>query len=169
MSGGPWLDEGEQAAWRGAVRMHTHLTSQLGRRLAVESTLSYPDYEVLVALTDLPDGRLRLFELAQELGWEQSRLSHHVARMAARDLVTKEPCEEDRRGFLLAVTDEGRAAIAVAAPGHVMAVRELFIDRLTTAQLDAITEVAAAVLAASDAEPLPPGPTVAGRQPRELA
>jgi DNA-binding MarR family transcriptional regulator len=142
-----WLDEGEAAAWRGVVRMQAHLTRELGRRLAVESTLSYSDYEVLVALTDQPHGRLRLFGLAEELGWEQSRLSHHVARMAARDLVTKEPCEEDRRGSFVAVTDTGRAAIAAAAPGHVTAVRELFIDRVTTAQLKAITEVAAAVLA----------------------
>jgi DNA-binding MarR family transcriptional regulator len=169
MSDRAWLDDGEAAAWRGMGRMQAHLTSELGRRLAIESTLSYSDYEVLVALTDQPDGRLRLFGLAEELGWEQSRLSHHVARMAARDLVTKEPCEEDRRGFFVAVTDAGRAAITAAAPGHVAAVRELFIDRVTTAQLKAITEVAAAVLAPFESEPIPPGRTPEDRQPRELA
>ncbi len=160
MSDRTWLDEGEAAAWRGVMRMQAHLTSELGRRLAVDSTLSYSDYEVLVALTDEPDGRLRLFGLAEGLGWEQSRLSHHVARMAARDLVTKEPCEEDRRGSFVAVTDDGRAAIAQAAPGHVTAVRELFIDRVTPAQLKAVTEVAAAVLAASEAQRLPADLTV---------
>lgn len=35
---------------------------------------------VLVALTDSPDGRMRLFELAGILGWEKSRVSHQVGR-----------------------------------------------------------------------------------------
>jgi uncharacterized protein YeaO (DUF488 family) len=56
-----------------------------------------PDVVVLVALTDLPEGRLRRFELGPMLGWEKSRLSHHVARMVERRLVKKERCDDDRR------------------------------------------------------------------------
>lgn len=147
MSEGPWLDGSEQAAWRSVVRMHSHLIADLARRLATESNLSYQDYEVLVALTEQPTGRTRSFLLAEELAWEKSRLSHHVTRMAARGLVAKEPCAEDRRGSFVAITDEGRAAIAAAAPGHVAAVRELFVDRLTPTQLATVARVADTVLA----------------------
>ena len=77
---------------------------------------------MLVALTDRADGRLRLFELGEILGWEKSRLSHHVARMADRGLVAKQPCEEDRRGSYVVVTKHGRKAIEAAAPGHVATV-----------------------------------------------
>lgn len=146
MSDGRWLDEREQAAWRSVVRGHSHLIAELSRRLATESRLSYQDYEVLVALTDQPDGRVRSFRLAEELAWEKSRLSHHVTRMAARGLVAKEPCGEDRRGSFVAITDEGRTAIAAAAPGHVAAVRELFIDRLNRTQLQTVARVADIVL-----------------------
>lgn len=52
---------------------------------------------------DRSDGRMRLFELVAVLGWEKSRLSHHVARMAARGLVTEEKCDTDRRGAFVAV------------------------------------------------------------------
>ena len=69
--------------------MQMRLEGELARQLAADSGLSYPDYLVLVALTDRPDGRMRLFELAGVLGWEKSRLSHHVARMATRGLVKK--------------------------------------------------------------------------------
>ena len=141
-----WLTEEEEAAWRGMLRMQAYLTGELARRLATESSLSYPDYEVLVALTDQPEGRLRLNGLALQLGWEQSRLSHHVSRMASRGLVAKEPCEEDRRGFYVVVMDAGRTELASAAPGHVAAVRELFIDRVTAAQRRTLTQVSAAVL-----------------------
>jgi DNA-binding MarR family transcriptional regulator len=105
---------------------------------------------VLVALTDRPDGRMRLFELGGVLGWEKSRLSHHVGRMAGRGLVTKERCDSDRRGAWVVVTGRGREEIEAAAPGHVTAVRRLFVDRLTPSQLDVIADAAETVLAALD-------------------
>jgi DNA-binding MarR family transcriptional regulator len=95
---------------------------------------------------------MRLFELAHELGWERSRVSHHIARMTTRDLVRKERCSSDRRGAYVVATDRGRGAIAAAAPGHVAAVRRLFVDRLDPEQLDVIGAAAAAVLAGLDGE-----------------
>lgn len=148
-----WLDDREGAAWRGVLRMQGHLASELARRLAADSSLSYPDYEVLAVLTDQPDGRLRLYQLAEELGWEKSRLSHHVARMVDRGLVSKERCDTDRRGFFVTATPHGRAEIAAAAPGHVAAVRELFVDRLAPDQLDVLATAAAAVLAGLEQHP----------------
>jgi DNA-binding MarR family transcriptional regulator len=147
-----WLDDREQAAWRAMLQAHSKLNAELARRLAAESSLSYPDYEVLVALTDQPDGRLRLYELGELLDWEKSRLSHHISRMAERGLVKKLRCETDRRGSFVAVTPRGRREIQEAAPGHVAAVRELFIDRLTPAQLDAIANAATGILAALEGE-----------------
>lgn len=151
MSDDGWLDAREEAAWRGLLGMHAQVVAELTRRLAASSALSYPDYEVLVALTDQPGGRMRLFALARVLGWEKSRLSHQVARMADRGLLVKVPCDTDRRGSFVAVTPAGRRAIEAAAPDHAAAVRELFVDRLSTDQLDAIAGAAAAVLSPSPA------------------
>ena len=128
--------------------MQMRLDGELARQLASESDLSYPDYTVLVALTDRPDGRMRLFELGEEVGWEKSRLSHHVARMADRGLVEKQRCDDDRRGAHVAVTQRGRKQLAAAAPGHVAAVRRLFVDVLSQDQLDTIAEAAETVLSA---------------------
>lgn len=151
-----WLDERELRAWRSLQLMQMRLEGELARQLATDSGLSYPDYLVLVALTDRPDGRMRLFELAGVLGWEKSRLSHQVARMADRELVSKEKCDSDRRGAFVVVTRHGRRVIEAAAPGHVATVRRLFVDRLTPAQLDAIGIAAEVVLAALDEPAAPP-------------
>jgi DNA-binding MarR family transcriptional regulator len=70
--------------------------------------------------------------------------------MADRQLVTKEKCDSDRRGAFVVVTRRGRKEIEAAAPGHVTAVRRLFVDRLSPAQLDAIGEAADIVLATLD-------------------
>jgi DNA-binding MarR family transcriptional regulator len=145
-----WLDEREKRAWRALQLMQMRLEAELARQLAAESNLSYPDYLVLVALTDRPDGRMRVFELVDTLGWEKSRASHQVSRMVQRGLVRKEKCSADRRGAYVVVTSRGRRAIEASAPGHVAAVRRLFVDRLTPRQLDGVRTAAEAVLAGLD-------------------
>lgn len=142
-----WLNEEEERAWRALQQMQMQLEGRLARQLAEDSGMSYPDFAVLVALTDRIDGRMRLFELGCELGWEKSRLSHHIARMASRGLVAKEACHSDRRGAHVVITERGRKAIVAAAPGHVAAVRRLFIDRLSPSQLAAVGDAAETVLA----------------------
>jgi DNA-binding MarR family transcriptional regulator len=146
-----WLDERESRAWRGLQFMHMQLDAALARDLAADSSLSIQDYAVLVALTDEPDASLRAFELADLLGWDKTRLSHHIKRMVARGLVSKQVCPSDRRGFDVAITDAGRRAIEAAAPGHVATVRRLFIDLLTDDELDVIERVSTRVLGALDA------------------
>ncbi|HZT65214.1 MAG TPA: MarR family transcriptional regulator [Acidimicrobiales bacterium] len=141
-----WLTVEEREAWKGLQQMHAALSAVLNRQLSGQSGLSLQDYGVLVVLTEQPDGRLRPFELGRELGWEKSRLSHHLSRMAERGLVARESCPADQRGWFVAVTDEGRAAIEAAAPGHVGAVRRSFVDRLTPDQLQAQATIARVVL-----------------------
>ena len=145
-----WLDEREQGAWRSFLALHMRLHAQLGRELAAVSDLSYSDYGVLVALTDRAEGRMRLHELADDLGWERSRVSHQVSRMVTRGLVGKERCDADRRGAWVVVTAPGREAIAAAAPNHVASVRRLFVDILTPAELDTLTRIARKVLPTLD-------------------
>jgi DNA-binding MarR family transcriptional regulator len=128
--------------------MQMRLNAELARDLAAHSELTYPEYVVLVALTDRADGEMRVFELGLHLGWEKSRVSHQVARMAARGLLEKRTCGADRRGQVVAVTARGRQEIAAAAPSHLEAVRRLFIDRLTPSQLEQLATTAETVLGA---------------------
>ena len=147
MADSKWLDERESEAWRGLQLMQLQLTAALSRELVETTGLSYPDYIVLAALTHRPDGRMRAFELGRELGWEKSRLSHHVSRMEERGLVERQKCSEDKRGAHVAVTRRGRKVIEAAAPGHVAAVRRRFIGRLTNDQIDSLREISGTVLA----------------------
>lgn len=141
-----WLNEKEERTWRALQFMQMRLAAQLGRDLALHSDLTYQDYVVLVALTDEPDKQKRLFELAEKLGWERSRLSHHVSRMEKRGLVSKEKCDSDHRGAFVVITDAGSEEITIAAPSHANAVRRLFIDQLTPTQIKLIGEVAEKIL-----------------------
>src|SRR3954454_4889464 len=133
-----WLSEPEQRAWRGLLQMTTRLETQLNRELQETSGLSLADYDVLVPLSEAPQGRLRVFELASDLGWERSRLSHHLTRMQRRGLITREDCDADRRGAFVVLTDAGRSAIDQAAPAHVETVRRLVFEGLSDKHVTAL-------------------------------
>lgn len=145
-----WLDEREQAAWRSYLRMQSRLQAELHRRLQAESGLSLADFDVLVALTDRPDERCRVLELATSLEWEKSRLSHHLSRMQKRGLITREECDDDGRGNVVVLTGQGRAAIEAAAPGHVDTVRDLVFDSLSASDVSALARISDAVLSRMD-------------------
>src|SRR3954451_19051976 len=104
--------------------MNAQLTARLHRQLLADSGLSLADFDVLVQLTDRREPRARVLELADALQWEKSRLSHHLARMQRRGLLTREECPDDARGTLVVLTEEGRQAIERAAPRHVGTVRD---------------------------------------------
>ena len=87
-----------------------------------------------------------MFEIADALAWEQSRVSHHLARMQRRGLIVREECAADARGAFVVLTEAGRAAIERAAPAHVDMVRELVFDGLSPDQLAALTTVTSRVL-----------------------
>lgn len=141
-----WLDDDEQCTWRAWLDVNAKLAVEINRDLQARNGLSTSDYEVLVALTDVPEQSLRMFELGDKLLWEKSRLSKQISRMVARGLVERTECSEDRRGADVALTDEGLAAIQAAAPGHVELVRELFFDGLTPEQVAMLGDFCTTVL-----------------------
>jgi len=145
-----WLDPAEQRVWRVFLQSHAQLSAALGRELQEDADLSVQDYAVLVALSESPAGTMRAFELSEQLAWEKSRLSHHITRMVARDLVTRRQCPTDKRGAFVAITKRGRKALKAAAPGHVASVRDHFIDLLTPKELEMLTAVSERVLRALD-------------------
>ena len=147
-----WLDEAEARAWQSFQLMVARLTGFMAHDLSAHSELSYPDYVVLVVLSAETSGAVRLFELAHRLGWEKSRASHQVARMAERGLVEKRRCASDRRGAFVALTQAGRDRLAAAAPSHVAAVRRVFVDRLVPEQLGQLSALSSIVLEAIEEE-----------------
>ncbi|MFI7023985.1 MarR family winged helix-turn-helix transcriptional regulator [Micromonospora sp. NPDC049900] len=131
----PWLSADEERAWRAFRRLLVALPARLDRDLARDSGLSPADYEVLSTLSEKPDRRWALKDLAAKMEWSRSRLSHHTTRMQARRLVTREPDPQDARGCLLRLTDEGFGVLERAAPQHVASVRARLLDHLDPDEL----------------------------------
>ncbi|MHA3700814.1 MarR family winged helix-turn-helix transcriptional regulator [Jatrophihabitans sp. YIM 134969] len=125
-----WLDPEQQRVWLAWMRISLRLDYELNRELQEDGGLSHPDYHVLVALGGAAGGRLQLSDLANTIGWERSRLSHHLQRMTTRGLTRRVPSATDGRATDAVITPAGRRALAAVAPHHAAFVRDLFFGDL---------------------------------------
>jgi DNA-binding MarR family transcriptional regulator len=132
------LEEQQRLLWKAYRDVYQGLSAALQAQLLRDAGLSLPEYAVLVALSYAPDGIMRARDLCTELAWDRSRLSHLVARMENRGLVTREKCEEDARGSMVCLTDAGRSAVEDAAPEHSEAIRRYFFDVLTKDEVETL-------------------------------
>jgi DNA-binding MarR family transcriptional regulator len=141
-----WLSAAEQEVWRAFMTAVDGLTEQFARQLQRDANMPHTYYEILVALSEAPDRTLRMSELAGARGSSRSRLSHAVARLEDVGWVRRQNCPTDKRGSFAMLTDEGFAALAAAAPGHVTEVREKLFDVLTPEQVEQLGEISRAIL-----------------------
>jgi DNA-binding MarR family transcriptional regulator len=141
-----WLNERQARTWQAYLHLNQDLYAVLEDQLTRDAGLSGADYKVLVPLSESPGGVLRARELCTEIGWDRSRLSHHVSRMEKRGLVVREECADDARGLMVRLTDAGRKAIEGAAPQHVESVRRYFFDLLSDEELETLSAVFERVL-----------------------
>jgi DNA-binding MarR family transcriptional regulator len=134
-----WLTDDEQFTWRTHLEVNKLLMHQLEKDLQPFG-LTNNDYEILVNLSESPDRRMRMSDLAAATLQSKSRLSHQVTRMESAGLVRRENCESDRRGLYAVLTDEGVATMQKVAPHHVASVRKHFIDLLSPEALAELRE-----------------------------
>jgi DNA-binding MarR family transcriptional regulator len=137
-----WLSEDEKQAWTGLISLILLMPGQLEAPLRhVDLTLF--EYLTLSHISDAPDRRIRMSELAFLANGSLSRLSNVVKRFEQRGWVTRFPDPDDGRYTLAELTDAGYRLVVQAAPIHLRAVRDLVIDPLTSTDLAALTRIAA--------------------------
>ncbi|WP_083740886.1 MarR family winged helix-turn-helix transcriptional regulator [Mycobacterium sp. MS1601] len=100
------------------------------------------DYLTLSHISEAPERRIRMSELAFLANGSLSRLSNVVKRFEQRGWVTRSPDPDDGRYTVAELTDAGYRLVVEAAPIHLRAVRELVLDRLTATDLRAMTRIA---------------------------
>lgn len=147
-----WLVPAELEAWRTFLATTQLLLSALDRELVRDAGIPHSHYGVLVALSEHPDGRRRLSDLAGLVDFSQSRLTHALSKMEAAGLVRRESRATSGREKDAVLTPAGRQLLERAAPGHVELVRQLVFDRLSGEQVEQLRTICAAILPAVIAE-----------------
>lgn len=119
--------------------MGDDVMERVGRDITAATGLSGADFGVLSRLAALGKGEMRQQALAVSLGWDKSRLSHHLTRMQQRELIERR--EGPPRVVFVVLMKEGRAKLEAARPVHAESVRRNLISRLTDQQTETIVRV----------------------------
>ncbi|RKN13614.1 MarR family transcriptional regulator [Micromonospora musae] len=142
-----WLNPDEQHTWRAFLTASRGVMDALDRELQRDAGMPHAYYEILVRLSEAPQRRMRMSDLAETTGSSRSRLSHAVARLEAAGWVRREDCPTDRRGQNAHLTQAGFETLAAAAPGHVEGVRRHLFDVLSPAQVDQLRRISETIAA----------------------
>ena len=141
-----WLTSDQQRVWRAYLLGSARLSEKLDADLR-QFGLDLGEYEILVTLSEADDRQCRMSDLADAVHQSRSRLTHTITRMEGRGLVERISCPTDRRGVWARLTTKGFALLEEAAPCHVAAVRENFVEAMDEADYAALGRAFAAVLA----------------------
>ncbi len=140
-----WLNTSQQQSWRALVMGMTLLLDRLDADLRRGFDISLAEYEILVRLSERPERRLRMAQLADAMAHSRSRVTHTVKRMEKAGWVLRAESEEDGRGVVCAMTEQGYDLLVRMAPTHVNGVRDYLVDLASDADFEALGRVMNAV------------------------
>lgn len=135
------LTESQMRAWRAFLGASTLVSARLNHELDEVAAISMYEYEILVRLFESEAGRVRMSQLADQVSYSRSRLTHTVGRLERAGYVLRSSCPNDRRGVYAHLTQAGYEFLAQAAPIHLDGVRRHLIDRFTPSELATLTEL----------------------------
>jgi DNA-binding MarR family transcriptional regulator len=143
------LDEQRLRAWRTFLTLHAVLIERIERELVETDVMPLGWYDVLLALAEAPDRRLRMHELAQAIVLSRSGLTRLVDRLETAGLLHRQPASGDRRGAFAVLTEEGLAALRRTWPVYAQGIAQHFACYLSDEEAQMLTEVFQRMLSAA--------------------
>ena len=132
------LDSRELRAWRGLLHVHAQLSKALDAQLLADQGLPLSSYEVLMYLSDADGGRMRMNELADSVLLSRSGLTRLVDRLEREGYLERCSCAHDARGAFAVLTPAGREKVESARVTHLAGVREHFLSKFSSDELDVL-------------------------------
>lgn len=136
------LSDRQLAAWRALLNVHSAVVERIEHDLAQAERIPLGAYDVLIALYEAPERKLRMQELARAILLNKSTLSRRVDRLEAQGLLAREACGADKRGAYAVLTEAGLAAMRTAWPIYARGIHEYFARHLND---DDVTVISAAL------------------------
>jgi DNA-binding MarR family transcriptional regulator len=135
------LSPEHDAAWRGFLRSSALLLRVLDAELRAGHGMPHRTYDALVQLSEAPDHRLHMKDLAAALVHSASGLTRLVDGLERDGLVRREVDPANRRATLVVLTPPGLAALEEAWPTHVRGVERHFADHVSPEQARVLAAV----------------------------
>ena len=132
-----WLSDAEMKAWRGFVTTSPDLMNAIERDLGVFG-LDAGDYQLLAMLSEAPDHKLKMCDLADTLRLSRSGLTRRMDGVVKAKYVERIQDKDDRRVSFAHLTQKGFEFLKKVAPLHLKDVRSRMIDLLNESEIKAI-------------------------------
>jgi len=137
MANAKWLNEAEMKAWLGFVTHASALLRAIERDLEPFG-VDGGDYQLLAMLSDVPNHRMKMCDLADTLRLSRGGLTRRMEGVVAAKFVERVRDEVDGRAVFAQLTSKGYAFLKKIAPHHVKSVRSQMIDLLSDAEIKAL-------------------------------
>ena len=131
-----WLNSAEMMAWRGFVSTSSDLLNLIARDLEPFG-IDGGDYQLLAMLSEAPDQKLKMCDLAERLRLSRSGLTRRIDGVLKAKYVAQVRDNQDGRVIFAHLTKKGFDFIKKVAPHHLESVRRRMIDLLSVAELKA--------------------------------
>ena len=131
-----WLNSAEMKAWRGFVSTSSDLLNLIARDLEPFG-IDGGDYQLLAMLSEAPDQKLNMCDLAERLRLSRSGLTRRIDGVLKAKYVAQVRDNQDGRVIFAHLTKKGFDFIKKVAPHHLESVRRRMIDLLSVAELKA--------------------------------
>lgn len=128
-------------AFRVYFETTARLLDRLEKRLKQQVGLTLSEYNMLLLLSEAPQGQMRMGQLADAIVFSPSRLTYQVKVLTDRGLVKKVKCPDDGRAWQAELTTEGRTMFRRASVIHAKGVKQLFTDVVSEEQLAEIHQI----------------------------
>jgi DNA-binding MarR family transcriptional regulator len=113
--------------WLRLLRAARAVEADLRERLRQEFAITMPQFDVMAALARKPGG-MNMTELSRMLMVSNGNVTGIIDRLAVEKLVLRQAPANDRRSFIVRLTQKGSAQFAVIAKAHEGWVNELLVD-----------------------------------------
>ena len=124
------ISEEQLRTWRAFLNAHSTMLRRISRDLDEAGLPPLTWYDVLAALRDAPEARLRQVDLAERVLLSHSGLSRLLDRIEAKGLVERVQCPGDRRAMHLVLTDEGQEMLERMWPVYARGIADDFLPAL---------------------------------------
>jgi len=160
------LDAEQLAAYFALMEVGSLLQHAVEQQLRADSGLSYVQFQILARLSDSPDGRQRMTDLADQIVYSRSGLTYQVGQLEKGGLVTRRPSVDDERSTTTTITATGRTLLQRVLPDHIELVRQMMLAPLSHHDMTTLTRVLGRV---RDRMRAAPPRSAAPRPPRSAA
>jgi DNA-binding MarR family transcriptional regulator len=134
------VKENKLNAWKAFLKAHRSVIDKIEDDLEKTNAVPLTSYDVLLELSQAPNRKLRMSDLAAQVVLSRSGLTRLVDRLEKEDYLVREDDPNDRRSTKAVLTQKGFEALKQAWPTYAQGINKYFADLISEQEARIVTK-----------------------------